>query len=80
MGETEEDYITEQIEYERNELLQKRTSELGLAGFRTAGVPHDTDQWYEQHQEYQAPERPTGGNIKGSRHLLRNRGAASCTF
>ena len=50
--ETDADFITDLIDYDEG-ITPKRTSEfgLGLSEFRTSGVPHDADEYYEKHPE-----------------------------
>ncbi|VEU40986.1 unnamed protein product [Pseudo-nitzschia multistriata] len=66
--ETDDDYIAELIEYEESQ-KPRHVSEfgLGLSEFRIGNVPHDPDEYYERHPEYQVSERSFGSN-----HSLRS--------
>jgi len=49
--ETDADFMTDLIDYDEA-ITPKRTSEfgLGISEFRTSGVPHDADEYYEIHK------------------------------
>ena len=80
VDETDDDYIAEQIDYEED-LSPKRTSEFGfgLSEFRIGNVPHDPDEYYQRHPEYQISERSFDSNTDGENNL-RNRSVSSCQF